>query len=117
MKLFRAIHKKCKPAVMGICLGLKDFSIRLQIYLGISVFFFSTLFQFHIWEWIYVIISIGLVITIEYLNSAIERMVDYISPEYTKFAQQVKDLAAAAVLIISIFAAIGYLVIIGGKLL
>lgn len=116
MKLFRVLHKKFNPAFTGLLLGVKERSIRLHLYIGIIVIGFSILFQFNIWEWIYVVLSIGLVITIEYLNSAVEKIVDYVSPECTEFAQKVKDLSAAAVLVISIFVMIGYLIIMGGKI-
>lgn len=117
MKLFRAIAKKFKPALDGVISGFEEKSIKIQILLGIFVVIISFLFQFQLWEWIYVVLSIGIVITIEYINSSIEEVVDYLSPEYSVFAKKAKDLAAAAVLISSICVGIGYLIIIGGKLL
>ena len=42
----------------------------------------------------------------EIINSCIERCVDYISLEHTDQAKHIKDMAAGAVFIISIFAAI-----------
>lgn len=57
-------------------------------------------------EWIAVIICIGMVFTAEGFNTAIERLVDLVSPEYNKKAGIVKDIAAGAVLISAICAAI-----------
>lgn len=51
------------------------------------------------------IFAIGLVWFSEIINSCIERCVDYISLEHTQQAKHIKDMAAGAVLIISVLAA------------
>ena len=56
-------------------------------------------------EWTWIAISIGLVMIIELLNTAIEVLVDLISPEKQPKAGAIKDLAAAAVLM-SVFVAV-----------
>jgi diacylglycerol kinase len=50
-------------------------------------------------EWAIVLLCIGLVLTAETLNTAIERAVDHTSLERHPLAKQAKDLAAGAVLI------------------
>lgn len=60
-------------------------------------------------EWIAVILCFGLVLAAEALNTAIERLVDLVSPEKNPLAGEVKDVAAGAVLICAITA-----VIVGG---
>ena len=57
-------------------------------------------------EWMVVMLCIGTVIAAELFNSAIERLVDMVSPEWEKIAGEVKDVAAGAVLITAIAAAI-----------
>ena len=57
-------------------------------------------------EWMAVMLCIGTVIAAELFNSAIERLVDMVSPEWKKIAGEVKDIAAGAVLITAIAAAI-----------
>lgn len=49
-----------------------------------------------------VTICCTLVLSAECLNSALERIVDIVSPEFHPIAKQIKDLAAAAVLITAI---------------
>ncbi len=56
-------------------------------------------------EWIMIILCIGLVFAAEAFNSAIERLVNLVSPEQNKLAGEVKDIAAGAVLICAIAAA------------
>ena len=50
-------------------------------------------------EWIAIIMVIGLVFSIEIINSAIENLADFVSPNYNEIIKKVKDLSAAAVLI------------------
>ena len=57
-------------------------------------------------EWMVVMLCIGTVIAAELFNSAIERLVDMVSPEWEKIAGEVKDIAAGAVLVTAIAAAI-----------
>ncbi|WP_238544927.1 diacylglycerol kinase family protein [Geomicrobium sp. JCM 19039] len=52
------------------------------------------------------LIVIGGVITLEMVNTAIERVVDLVSPTYHPLAKTAKDVAAAAVLIYSMIAVI-----------
>ncbi|MDR0746029.1 MAG: diacylglycerol kinase family protein [Mediterranea sp.] len=56
-------------------------------------------------EWIAIILCFGLVLAVEALNTAIERLVDMVCPERRPLAGEVKDLAAA-VLICAITATI-----------
>ena len=62
-------------------------------------------------EWLAVIICIGIVITAELFNSAIERLVDMVSPQWQSIAGEVKDIAAGAVLVTAIAAAIVGLIV------
>jgi diacylglycerol kinase (ATP) len=65
-------------------------------------------------EWLLVILLVGLVYTAELFNSAIEKLVDLTTPHYDDRAGAVKDIAAGAVLVISITAlVIGLIIIIG----
>ena len=62
-------------------------------------------------EWTVVILCFGVVIAAELFNTAIERLVDRVSPERHPVAGQVKDIAAGAVLICAVAAAIIGLII------
>ncbi|MDR0973017.1 MAG: diacylglycerol kinase family protein [Prevotellaceae bacterium] len=57
-------------------------------------------------EWIAVVFCFGLVLAAEGFNSAIERIVDLVSPERLPLAGEIKDIAAGSVLIAAIAAAI-----------
>lgn len=63
-------------------------------------------FEIQRMEWIAIIICIGVVMAAEAFNTAIERLVNLVSPERNPIAGEVKDIAAGAVLICAIAAAI-----------
>ena len=62
-------------------------------------------------EWIMVVMCIGTVIAAELFNTAIEKLVDLVSPVRHPVAGRVKDIAAGAVLICAVAAAIIGLII------
>lgn len=62
-------------------------------------------------EWGLVIAFIVLVIAAEIINSAIENIVDLISPKYHELAGRAKDMAAGAVLLISVGSVVAGLII------
>ena len=57
-------------------------------------------------EWCIVCLCFGMVLAAEGFNTAIERLVDLVSPDFHPVAGDVKDVAAGAVLICAIAAAI-----------
>lgn len=62
-------------------------------------------------EWMIVLLCIGAVIAAELFNTAIEKLVDLVSPERHPIAGQVKDIAAGAVLVCAVAAAMAGLLI------
>lgn len=62
-------------------------------------------------EWTIVLLCFGMVLSAEAFNTAIERLVNLVSPDYHPVAGDVKDIAAGAVLICAISAAIIGLII------
>ncbi len=71
---------------------------------GISVVL-AILLKFSFIKFAILILTITLVIILELINTAIEKIVDRISPNYSRLAKMAKDVSAAAVLL-SAFAAI-----------
>ena len=80
--------------------GIAVIAIVLGFYLGISRV-----------EWLFIIIAIGIVFMAELMNTAIETMVDLLSPEKNENAGRIKDLAAGSVLLASFMAlAVGMII-------
>jgi len=55
-------------------------------------------------EWLWLALAITLVWMTEATNTALEKLVDLVSPDYHPLAGQAKDVAAAAVLVTAFFA-------------
>lgn len=72
-------------------------------FLSIVLGFF---FQITVTEWGLVILCISMVIAIEMINSAIEVLVDLVSPNWSAKAKFIKDVSAAAVLMVAIGSAL-----------
>ena len=62
-------------------------------------------------EWIAIVFAIGLVLSTEALNTAVERLSDVVQPEQDERIRRVMDLSAGAVLICAIAAAVVGLII------
>jgi diacylglycerol kinase len=74
----------------------------VQSALGIIVLIFAWLFQIDIFEWIMVIMLIGIVLLMELINSAVERVSDVLKPRIDNYVKEIKDIMAAAVMLASI---------------
>jgi diacylglycerol kinase len=86
-----------------------------QIHVGISLLVIAAGFYLGLSnsEWMLIVFLIGFVFALEAINSSIENLADFVSPNQHPLIGKVKDLAAAAVLIGAISAAIiGLLVFI-----
>lgn len=91
--------------------GIRSFIPREHnawIHLGATVAVVIAGWAFGItrYEWIAIIVCIGMVLAAEAFNTAIERLVNLVSPDCHPLAGEVKDIAAGAVLICAIAAAI-----------
>jgi diacylglycerol kinase (ATP) len=96
-----------KFAFNGIRLMFKSGpNFIIQLLIAILVISAGIYFQITTYEWTIILICIGGVLSAEIFNTAIEKMVDHLSPEKNKYAGEIKDLAAGAVLLFSIITAI-----------
>ena len=89
-------------AFAGVRYGIvRDRSIRFQFILAIMAVLAGIILNIHLNEWLWIILSITLVLMAEIFNSCIEKVVDYISTERTEQAKLIKDMAAGAVFLVS----------------
>jgi diacylglycerol kinase (ATP) len=96
-----------KFAFNGIRLMFKSGpNFIIQLLIAILVISAGIYFQITTYEWTTILICVGGVLSAEIFNTAIEKMVDHLSPEKNKYAGEIKDLAAGAVLLFSIITAI-----------
>jgi diacylglycerol kinase len=101
-----------KYAFNGIKILLKEeHNSRIHLIAAIIVIIAGFVFNINPYEWIVLVIVMGLVISMEIINSAIENICDFISPEKHHLIKKIKDLSAAAVMVCSITAFIVGLIV------
>lgn len=61
------------------------------------------------WEWIIQLLCFGLILSIESINTAIEKVCDFVHPDYHDRIGFIKDISAGAVTFAAIF---GYLILL-----
>ncbi len=99
--------KSVKYALKGIWLLLTtEYSIMIQFGITIIMTIVGFIMQLSTTEWILQVLAIGLVMVAEAVNTAIEKLADYIQPSYDKKIGFIKDIAAGAPAIAAIIAVI-----------
>lgn len=87
-------------AIKGILRVAKsEWNFRFHILAMILVIFAGLFFRLVALEWVAIVFVIGMVLVAELFNSTIEKIIDYVKPEYHPAAAYIKDAAAGAVLI------------------
>ncbi|HEM3623860.1 diacylglycerol kinase family protein [Streptococcus suis] len=105
-------------AVSGLITAFKEErNMRKHAVSAILVILAGLIFQVSVIEWLFLLLSISLVIAFEIVNSAIENVVDLASDyHFSMLAKNAKDMAAGAVLFVSGFALLTGLIIFVPKI-
>lgn len=74
-----------------------EHSIMAQLALGLIVAIAGFYFDISREEWIMQIMATGMVLAVEGLNTAVEKIADFVHPGYDKSIGFIKDIAAGAV--------------------
>ena len=100
---FKGRLRSLKFAFKGaILLVATEHSIMVQIAIAVIMTILGFFMNLSASEWMFQILAIGLIIVAESLNTAIEKLPDFIHPEYHEKIGFIKDISAGA----SAFAAI-----------
>lgn len=95
------------PALSGMKNAfLSENNFHFHLVAALIAIVLGIYFQVQQNDWLWLIAAIGFVFTMEYLNTAIEKLTDLVSPEYDVRAGNVKDIAAGAVLMASLTAVV-----------
>jgi len=84
-------------------------SIKAQLFVAILITILGLYFNISNTEWMLQFLAIGLVLVAESLNTALEKLADFVHPEYHEKIGFIKDIAAGA----ASFAAFTSLIIAG----
>jgi diacylglycerol kinase len=103
-------------ALQGLRQSLHQSNMRTHVLITLLVIVAGIYAKLPLTEWILILLCIGLVITTELLNTAIEYLGDAISESHNPKVGHAKDLAAGAVLWTAVTAGIVGLLIFGSRL-
>jgi diacylglycerol kinase (ATP) len=110
--------KSFKYAFNGLkILFREEHNARIHLFITLLAIVLGFVLKISALEWVAVMLVIGLVFITEIVNTSIENIADFISPEKHAKIKVIKDLAAAAVIISAIISVIIGLIIFLPKLL
>jgi len=113
--------EKYVKSFLNACSGIKyivkyERNVIIMLLASVIVCFLGFYYNINIYEWLFVILSIGLVIGSELINSAIEATIDLITLDKNPLAKIAKDTAAGATLVFSVVSFVGALIIFCPKI-
>ncbi len=86
-----------KYAIRGIFLLIKtEHSVTIQFIVAIIMTILGFLLDISSVEWMFQLLAIGLVLVAESVNTAIEKLADFVHPKFHKDIGFIKDISAAA---------------------
>ena len=114
----RDVISSLEFALTGIFTAFKEEkNMRSHVLSALAAIIAGLIFRISTTEWLFLLLSIFLVIAFEIMNSAVENVVDLASDyHFSMRAKNAKDMAAGAVLVVSVFAVITGLIIFLPKL-
>jgi diacylglycerol kinase len=77
---------------------------RIHIVAAVAAIFLGFFLKITLYEWLFLIVVIGLVFITELTNSSLESLADRVDPEKNELIKKAKDYSAAAVLISALVA-------------
>ena len=110
-----AFWRKFLYAFRGIGSSLREeSSLVVHIICTIAVFVLGGILHrgMHYYDWIILVICMFVLISGELINTAIENLTDMVSFKFSYNAKKIKDVAAAAMLILSIMSIIASLMVL-----
>jgi diacylglycerol kinase len=95
--------KRFKYAFDGIFHALvNEANFRVQLFYAVLVVMAGFYFRINPAEWGLLILSLGLLLAAEMINTVVENVIDALIKEYDEAAKVIKDLSAGFVLVIGI---------------
>lgn len=79
---------------------------KIHLTITVTVIAASVALQVSAIEWMIVLLCIALVISLEMLNSALEKLCDLVEPNYHSTIKVIKDVSAAAVVLSAIISVV-----------
>jgi len=112
-----SFFKSISFAIKGLALAWHEKHFKIHLVAALFAIILGIILGINKVEWCIIIICIGAVITLEILNTAMERLVDLVEPNFNPKAGAIKDLAAGAVLVFAVISVIIGIMIFGKYIL
>ena len=102
---FKQLNRSIGHAIDGIInLIIEERNAKIHLVATALVIYVGFNMEFTAQEWIWISLAVACVWVAELINTSIERLTNLVSPEHHPLAKQVKDYAAGAVLVMSLWA-------------
>ncbi len=108
----KRLAKSFLYAVRGLSKTFKEEqNFKIHTFIAVVVILIGWYVGISRYEWIFLVLIIGLVMLMEIANSAVERIADVLKPRINSYVKEIKDITAAGVLVASVIAVIVGLII------
>ncbi len=92
-----------RHAINGICYGFRtERHLQYHLFAAVTVFIIGFISELSLLKWMVLVLLVAAIFSAELMNTAIEAVVDLVSPDEHPLAKVAKDTAAGAVLVLSI---------------
>ncbi|MCI5050749.1 MAG: diacylglycerol kinase family protein [Candidatus Pacebacteria bacterium] len=95
----KGVLRSAKNSLRGFRVLMRnEYNLYIQLFFAAIAIAFGFVFEISLTEWAIQIAVIGLVIFSELVNTAIEKTMDLVHPNYDERVRDIKDLASGSVL-------------------
>ena len=113
----KSLKDKFINAFKGILLGIQDTSLLLQIFIALIAIIVGLIFKLNVIEWCILLLCCLIIISLEFVNTVIEKIMDFVHPEYHEKIKDIKDMGAGFVLLASILVLLIGIILFGSKII
>ncbi|MEK4977398.1 diacylglycerol kinase family protein [Bacillus sp. FSL K6-6540] len=101
----QSLYRAFGCAMRGILTAVQtERNMKIHIAAALIVFIAAALLQLDRIRWLFLVLAVSLVFIAELVNTAVEAIIDLVSPEEHVLARVAKDTAAGAALVAAVFA-------------
>ncbi|MBY0122329.1 diacylglycerol kinase family protein [Bacillus sp. S/N-304-OC-R1] len=96
---------------------IQERNLKIHFAASFIVIIMGFLFSISYLEWLFIVLAIGGMLSLELINSSVERIVDLVTEDYHPLAKAAKDMAAGAVFLYAIMSVIIGLIVFLPKII
>jgi diacylglycerol kinase (ATP) len=112
MRWVRRLGGRVAFAARGFRLACRQPNLRIMLAIATAVIVVGAILDVASGAWAILLLCIGTVLGAELCNTALETLADHVEPEQDPAIRDAKDVAAAAVLVVSVVAAVTGIVVL-----